>query len=337
MGGCYSGSYGYSSCSSDYEKRKIKSSFQSFLESGDIEQLVNAYTDFLADKNSGFIAEFAKVLGIKNINDIPKEFPEIEYEVKFDIQVNGNSRNDNEPEIVDYLNAFDFPVSKRTRFLKDPVNASAVGVNNFYGDSDEKLVVIEKGGAIYLKEKGPIIPLETSVKYGDIVIKRKEKRWKSDFEEASRKIVDICEDGVEYKGKVRKEKGDDFILDTSDGRIYSFTVTRAHLVVPNEKKESKVQRQLELEYAGYLPKFPGFEKDSEEQIIQGMVDLAKYTFILYENAPVVRGWRMNLASTWERKYDFIAGNIGGNGKKLEEKVELPKLLSRKPKNLERVK
>jgi len=64
---------------------------------------------------------------------------------------------------------------------------------------------------------------------------------------------------------------------------------------------------LELEYAGFIPRFKGFEKDSEVQVVSGMVDLAKYTYFLYNNAPVSNGYRMNLTLTGERKYDFVSG------------------------------
>jgi len=322
MGGCYGGSYGYSSGSSSCGSSKrsgVRSSFQKFLKSGDVKDLVSAQKAFSDDNGSGFIAEFAKIGGIADVNDIPKEFPEIEYEVKFDVQVDGKGK---EPKVAAYLDAFDFPAVQTARFLKDPVNTFAIGVNHFYGNGDERLVVIEKGGNLYLKEKGPVLPLDVPVQYRDIVIKRTEERWQADFSEVSDKISEVCREGSEYKGRVRKEKGDAFILDTGDGRIYSFTITRAHLVRAGESEESDIQRQLEVEYAGYLPGFSGFEEGSEEQIVRGMVGLAKYTHTLYDGAPISRGWKMNLAPTEERKYDFVSGN--GKGR-LEHRIGLPEL------------
>ncbi|MBU4086300.1 MAG: hypothetical protein KKB21_01845 [Nanoarchaeota archaeon] len=285
-------------------------SFRKFKRTGNLVDLVSAQRAFLADNSAGFIAEFAKLSGIKRVEDIPKEFPETEYEVKFDMQVSGNGK---EPEIIAYLDAFDFPASKAARFLKDPANNVSIGVNNFYGDGlDERLVVIEKAGNLYLKEKGHVVLIDAPVQFREAVIKRSEKRWQASFEEATKRAEEVCrEPGVSYRGKVRKEKGDVFIMDTSDGRIYSFTITRAHLVKPGTIKETDVQRQLEIEYAGYIPGFSGFQKDSEQQIVQGMVDLGKYTFALYHNAPIASGWRMNLELTGERKYDFVSGRRAG--------------------------
>ncbi|MEK6857487.1 MAG: hypothetical protein AABX39_02775, partial [Nanoarchaeota archaeon] len=104
-------------------------------------------------------------------------------------------------------------------------------------------------------------------------------------------------------------------------RIYSFTVTRAHL----SGDSSKIQRQLEMEYAGHVPGFSAFVENDEEQIVSGMVDLAKYVAVLYNNAPVANGWKMQLELTNQRKYDFVREK----GKKefsSEEKITLPDLM-----------
>lgn len=311
MGGCYT--YDYSSPCSRTSSRNganwqslAKKDFNKFLKSGDKEDLVKSYNRIMENKTSGVFADFAGYVGMSNISQIPNEFPEIEYEVKFDIGVAGKG---NEPSVVKYLDSFDFPPAKTARFLKDPVNCFAIGTNSFYGDSnDERLVVIEKGEGIYLKEKGLVEAIDSVVPYSSIVVKRKEVRWKSTLEEALDKVSSLCnEKGVEYRGRIRKEKGDAFILDSNDGRIYSFTVTRAHLTKPNMDKESGIQRQLELEYAGYLPGFSGFSNKNENQLLSGMVDLARYTQGLYGNAPIGNGWKMDLSITNERKYDFVMG------------------------------
>ncbi|MDD5191875.1 MAG: hypothetical protein PHH54_00385 [Candidatus Nanoarchaeia archaeon] len=312
MGGCYGGSYGYSSCSKPKKVRKApnpkwKVKLKEFAKDNDLEDLVSAYKSFFRTRTKGgFFGKLAEACKIETVNDIPKEFSETEYEVKFDIEPYGKGT---EPSVVQYLNAFDFPVSSGTRFLKDPVNHFAEGINHFIGDElDERLVVIEKCGKTYLKEKGLVEPVNTGVPFEHVVIKRSESRYSAGMEEIISKTKQVTDEpGVEYKGKIRKEKGDAFILDTNDGRIYSMTITRAHLTKAGEKKESDIQRQLELEYAGYVPGFKGFEKDSERQIVQGMVDLAKYTAIMYNNAPITDGWRMNLQITGERKYDFVIG------------------------------
>ena len=324
MGGCYRSSLYSSSCEEQgIEERSVQNLevlLKKFQKNHELNDLIAAYKSFFNNtKNkNGFFIKLAKVLGINNIEEIPKEFPEVEYEVKFNVASYGKGK---EPTIEDYLNAIDFPVGANARFLKDPVNNIATGINSFIGDDlDERLVIIEKGGNLYLKEKGEVNPTNTGVLYEDIVLKRDEARYQSSIGEIITMLEDISKNkNFSYKGKIRKEKGDAFILDTSDGRIYSMSFTRAHLIKAGEKKESGIQRQLELEYAGYMPKFNGLEKDSEKQIVQGLVDLAKYIFIMYNEAPITNGWRMNLKISNERKYDFI----NKDKERIDEKPQLP--------------
>ncbi len=311
MGGSYREDY--SSCSRQIYRESIpewKELLTSALKNKSRSKLTEAYKQFFSPssfQNSGFIAQTAKLLGINDASQIPKEFSEIEYEVKFDISAEAGKGK--EPSIEEYLSTFDFPVATQARFLKDPVNAIAEGTNRFFGSSsDERLVIITKGGGTYLKEKGEVAAVDVGVPYQDLVVKRTEKRYPADIDQVANKLSEICsENDVKYRGRIRKEKGDIFILDSNDGRIYSYTITRSHLTKSGENKEIGIQRQLEIEYAGYLPGFVSFEKDSEKQIVSGMVDLAKYTYGLYSSAPVARGWKINLLPTHERKYDFVSG------------------------------
>ncbi|MBI2105260.1 hypothetical protein HYT56_00310 [Candidatus Woesearchaeota archaeon] len=325
MGGCYGSSYGWMSpCTTSkrtiiaQKKKKVskpnwQQHLKKFSDEHELDDLVEAYKGFFRTrKNGGFFAELAKSSGIDDVAKIPKEFSNYEYEVKFDVQPTGSGE---EPKVADYLNAFDFPAAANARFLKDPVNTVAMGINHFLGDGlDERLVIIEKGGGTFLKEKGRVIPLDFGIPYEEIVMKREEARYAANIQQILEKAAEVKqEDGVDYRGKIRKEKGDAFVLDTNDGRIYSMSFTRSHLIKADETAESEIQRQLEFEYAGFLPKFPGFEEKSERQIIQGLVDVAKYTYVLYNGAKIKNNWKINLGITGERKYDFICGN----------KVELP--------------
>jgi len=319
MGGCYSSSDYYRAqprtVQEDSWMTQLKSALKGTVSS---EKLSNAYTLFLRDQGSAFIKKVAAIQGIDDIVKIPKEFSEIEYEVKFDIQMQEGKGK--EPGIKDILDAFDFPATKSVRFIKDSVHTDAEGINRFYGkNGEERLVVITKGGGVFLKEKSEFMPHNYEIQYEEIVLKRKEARVAATLDEVVTKVAEVSsEEGVKYHGQIRKEKGDDFILDTSDGRIYSFTITRAHLKKAGDKEETDVQRQLEIEYAGYIPGFAALKKNSEQQIIQGMVDLSRYTFALYGSTPLPNGWRMNLHVTDERKYDFVSNKR----KKIEVKIPL---------------
>jgi hypothetical protein len=224
-----------------------------------------------------------------------------------------------EPKILSYLDAFDFPPVGNARFIKDALHTNATGNNHFFGEGlDERLVVIEKGGKLYLKEKNQPMRLNTGVPYEQLVVKRTEKRWETNMQEILAKTHEIAASGNSYKGYVTKEKADDFVLDTNDGRIYSFTITRAHLAGTD-----KVQRQLEIEYAGFVPGFEPHERESERQIVSGMVDLAKYVVMLHQDATVGKCWKMRVEPTAERKYDFVAGNKGAKALTVAEIDALP--------------
>src|SRR3989338_770438 len=325
MGGCYDTSYSYSSrCYEPSWQTDVKSGLKTFFTSHNIAELVKAHKAFFDSNPSGFIKA---LLEHQKVREAPKEFPDIEYEVKFRITPLEPKKKSKEPTIEQYLESFQFPAVQTARFLKDPVNTVAEGVNHFLGaNGDERLVVIEKGGKTYLKEKGQPIALATGVPYEQIVIKRTEQRYEATMDQILQKVAGVMTDGAAYVGCIHKEKGDAFILDTSSGRIFSFTVTRAHLSVPND--EPVIQRQLEIEYAGYVPGFTALEKDSERQIASDMVDLAKHVAFLNNNAPVVNGWRIQLEITNERKYDFVR-QLQNEEKPLELLVEKEKALVRK--------
>ena len=306
MGGCYT-NYGSSPCSRSYEKEWKTLLNRALRKPFDLKTFTQSYAQFLQDQEAGFIKEIALHQGIKEIAQIPNEFPGIEYEVKFALAM-GKGKGD-EPEITDFLDAFDFPATRNARFVKDPVHANATGINRFFGlDGDERLVVIEKCGGLYLKEKSGALEHNYSIPFEQIVLKRTEDRYAATLDKVIAKTHEVLVQGSVCYGHIRKEKADDFLLDTSSGRIFSFTITRSHLQKTGAKDESDIQRQLEIEYAGYLPGFPDFAQKSEKQMIQNMVDVARTTFALYQHAILPRGWSFAMEVTDERKYDFVSGN-----------------------------
>jgi hypothetical protein len=266
-----------------------------------------AYLNFY---DPGFIKKLMSESKIKK-SDRKKECDGIEYEMKFDLSLSYKNRAA-EPSLADILDAFDFDFTTTTsiRFMKDAVHDISEEINHFYGTATEpKLVVIEKQGHFYLKEKSVPLELMVDVPYKEIVMKREEKRYEADFTAVQDKIAEVMrEAGIKYAGKIRKEKAEDFILDIKDGRFYSFALTRAHLVKPGEKAESAVQRQLEIEYAGFIPGFAAFHKNSEEEIITGLVDVATYCSVLYNGKKTMDGFTLSIKPTLERKFDFVKGD-----------------------------
>lgn len=293
-------------------KTNLDEGIRAFFRTGEAKHLIAAYKAHDEVNSSGFIQQ---LLDHKKLKEAQKEFPEIEYEVKIDIEPM-SSKKVEDASIREYLDAFDFPATARTRFLKDAMNNVASGVNHFYGkEDDERLVVIEKGGGVFLKEKSQPLELKTEVRYQEVVMKRTEKRYPASMDQVLRKISEASSEGAQYVGAIRKEKGDAFVLDVADGRIYSMSMTRS-------TAKEHVQRQLELEYAGFVPGFKGFKKNDEEQIVSGMVDLTKRLIRLYQETEVKEGILMKLSPTLERKYDFVRSAYQDR-KALPSKIGLP--------------
>lgn len=286
---------------------KVNKLLKEFTKTRDIRDFIEAYNTFTqAGNRSGFFLEVAKAYGINSCKEIPNEFPGIEYEVKFEVSVEGDGE---EPNLESYLNAFAFPVCLGSRFVTDPVNNIASGINSFYGDSkNESVVVIEKCGKTYLKEKSAVLPLNVGVRFQEVVIKRTEDRYEANLNEILKKVNQVTSlEGVCFQGAIEKEKGDSFILDLSDMRIYSMTFNRSHLLDENRRRTGSLQRQLEVEYAGFLGT-KGFNRGSEKEVVGGMVDLAKHITLLFNPARIKGNWTAGVALTSERKYDFIIGN-----------------------------
>ncbi len=277
------------------------------LDQNNRKALIESYRSYFSSegKESGFIGNAMKLLCGKSVKNFPKEFSDIEYEVKFNIDLAGDSTQ--QLSLCDYLDMFDFPVVTSSRFLKDPLNTTSEGFNHYFGtNTAERLVVIDKMGKGYMKEKGESLPIDINLSHKDIVTKRREVLLPATLSEIIERIHQVTrESGVHYRGKIKKERADMFLLNAHDGRIYNFTVTRAQITRSEQQVET--QRQLEIEYAGYLPGFKNFKNEDEQQLIRSMLDLTRYTYALYHDVLLPDEGRMKLVPTKERKYDFVLG------------------------------
>jgi len=93
-------------------------------------------------------------------------------------------------------------------------------------------------------------------------------------------------------GEMMKNRVKDFIFDALDGRIYAVAITFC-------KSKNKVQKQLEIEYAGYLPEFKNKIQGDEKQVIAGVQELSQY---IYKHFPKI------LRPSIERKFEFVKRN-----------------------------
>ena len=93
-------------------------------------------------------------------------------------------------------------------------------------------------------------------------------------------------------GKMVKVRVKDFVLDAFDGRIYAVAVTFCG-------SGSKVQKQLEVEYSGYISSFPKFRMGGEKEVVTGVVALSKFIY---------KGSSDILRPSVERKFEFVKNN-----------------------------
>lgn len=93
----------------------------------------------------------------------------------------------------------------------------------------------------------------------------------------------------ERLGVMEKTRVKHFVLDTRDGRVYAVAVTYC-------RSGSKTQRQLEVEYSGYIPGVGQRAQNSERQIIDRTVELSKH---IAARSPI------RLTPSTERKFTFV--------------------------------
>ncbi len=303
MGGYYGNPYAKSSVSE--WKDPIKNLVATFFNRGDRGDLFLAYKMALASKTAGFIQS---LLNHHECGRPPKEFSEFEYEIKFNVAlVPPQDMEGVEPSMQKTFEAFELPIAHPSRFLKDNLQLFSESTNHFFGSKDEEaLVVIERAEGQYLKEKSPPIPLNVGVEWESWVMKRSEVRYKASLKEVLSKVASVCAKGAAYQGCIRKEKADAYILDTVFGRIFSLTYNQSHL------EGRPMQRQLELEYAGFVPGFVDFLEANEEQMVLSLTELARYIALVHQNTPLEGGWRLKLIPSWERKYDFVCSGKSGS-------------------------
>lgn len=310
MGGCYG--YNESSCSRrsySYES-SLANTIKKFFESRETEKLIEAlraYED--QGYSNGF---FRKLMDYQKIEEAPKEFGDTEIESKLEIAlINTNKKyGKKEPTGKEILDALEFPATKSALYIKDAVNKTSTGENNFFGTDvgDERFVIIQKAGGYYLKEKGPAEPRSYGISGEQLVMFRKETRVKTDPLKVAQALMSKYADGAtRYQGTITKTKSDAFIMNTHTGRMYGVTVSDSRI---SERR----QIQLEVEYAGYIPGFE-IDIDSEKSIVQDIVNINKQVLLLYNDIRVCNGWKMQFRPTAERKYDFV---LGSNTKELPE-------------------
>lgn len=90
-------------------------------------------------------------------------------------------------------------------------------------------------------------------------------------------------------GKMTKVRVKDFVFDARDGRIYAVAISFC-------KSGGRTQKQLEVEYSGYLGGVGNFKKGNEKEIISKTLELSRH---IYKRLSGI------FRPSVERKFEFV--------------------------------
>lgn len=231
-------------------------------------------------------------------HDFTKELKDFEYETKFDIQ----NKNLSSLEILKKIrHCFE----ENQRFILCEVKGGdklLTSVTFFFGDNTEYSLFRYRGARMIKVKKHRII------KGAPFRIFKNDEQLIIDRDDFSKKLIKVAhrfkrhnyqlinldkflkeKSSLVHIGEMVKNRVKDFVFDATDGRIYAVAITFC-------KSKNKIQKQLEIEYAGYLPGFGNKRQGTEKQVIAGVQNLSKYIYSHFLKM---------LKSSVERKFDFV--------------------------------
>ena len=240
-----------------------------------------------------------KLLKTMRRHDFTKELKDFEYETKFDVR---NARLGS----LEILKKIRGCFKNKSQFLLCEIAGGdklLTRVLFFVMDGTEYSLFKYRGARMLKVKKHRIIKWRGfNVFKNDerLIIDRNDftkklKRFRYRFRRHKYNLADLGKllgknsTRLNYSGEMIKERVKDFVLNTSDGRIYAVSVSFC-------RSGNKTQKQLEIEYAGYAPGFGNLRKGSEKQVVSGVGELSKY---IYERFPKL------LKPSRERKFDFV--------------------------------
>jgi hypothetical protein len=231
-------------------------------------------------------------------HDFTKELRDFEYETKFDIQ---NKKLGSLEILKKILSCFD----KNQRFILCEVKGGdklLTRVAFFFGDNTEYSLFRYRGARMVKVKKHKIIkgtPFKIFKNDEQLIIdkddfSKKLNKVKHRFKRHNYKLINLDKflrekSSLVHIGEMVKNRVKDFVLDATDGRIYAVAITFC-------KSKNKIQKQLEIEYAGYLPGFEDKKRGTEKQVIAGVQNLSKHIHSYFPKM---------LRSSVERKFEFV--------------------------------
>ena len=235
---------------------------------------------------------------VKNHN-FTKELKDFEYETKFNIRGAATSL-----EVLRKIRA----CFRGNKFTLIPIKGGDKLITKviFYTNKQAEYSLFKYRGARMLKvKKHKVVKIHPKISIfknsEELLIDRhdfltKLKNVRQRFRRHKYQLVNLdkvleklkADKQTKYGGKMTKVRVKDFVLDTN-GRIYSVAITFC-------SSGNKVQKQLEVEYAGYIKGVGKFRMNSEKEVIQGVLGLSEYIYKCLSKM---------LKPSTERKFEFV--------------------------------
>ncbi len=231
-------------------------------------------------------------------HDFTKELKDFEYETKFDIQ-------DNKLGSLEVLKKIRRCFDGNKRFILCEIKGGdklLTRVSFFFGNNTEYSLFRYRGARMVKMKKHKIVkgaPFRIFKNVEQLIIdkddfSKKLSKVKHRFKRHNYRLVNLDKflkekSSLVHIGEMVKNRVKDFVFDASDGRIYAVAVTFC-------RSRDKIQKQLEIEYAGYLPSFKSKRQGAEKQVIAGVQEVSQY---IYSHFPKI------LRSSVEKKFEFV--------------------------------
>lgn len=296
-------------------KEKCSESLENFLSKKKVSYLLEAY-EHIKDSGDSLIHHLLSLKG----KEIAKEFPDYEIEYKANVIPSSSSKlfsKEKETEKKDLVKihkgiSFDHNI---VPYLKDTQSPQvSTGYNHFYSVKGiERFVLSQKNDKWNTKTKENSGRYNLGLEGEEFVMKRKELISMTNPKDLLNMVLDIAKSQeMVYEGFMEKTKADQFLLNTTTGRVYNFTLS----LCKAEGRKDLVQ--MEIEYAGYVP-LPVFKREnSEKDIVKEILEISKYMIDNY-NGVKIEDMVLNIESTALTKFEWITGRASSVADKVEDK------------------
>lgn len=240
----------------------------------------------------------SKNLATIQIHDFTKELRDFEYETKFDIH-GGTSK------IFWVLKKIRGCFKNNQRFILCEIKGGdklATRVSFFFGNNAEYSLFRYRGARMVKVKRHTVLhgtPFKIFKNDERLIIDKddffnKLKKMRHRFKRHNYRLTNLNEflkikSSLIDVGEMVKNRVKDFVFDAQDGRIYAVAITFC-------ESRRRIQKQLEIEYAGYLPGFKNRGHNKEKQIIAGVQELSQYIYQHFSDM---------LQPSTERKFEFV--------------------------------